>query len=121
VRDCYADGIFRIGNCAGEAHPIVAEGISMAMQSAALLVRQMIARQDDVAAGRGIDEIGNAYAAEWKNLFAARIRAASWFARLAMSPTAAELILPVLKQIPQLLTVGALLSGKVKPAQAEIQ
>ena len=35
IRDRYADGIFRIGNCAGEAHPIVAEGISMAMQSAA--------------------------------------------------------------------------------------
>jgi flavin-dependent dehydrogenase len=120
MRDCYADGIFRVGNCAGEAHPVVAEGISMAMQSAALLARQMIARQDDVAAGRGIDAIGNAYTAEWRNLFAARIRAASWFARLAMSPTAAELILPVLKHVPQLLTVGALLSGKVKQAHAEI-
>jgi flavin-dependent dehydrogenase len=120
MRDCYADGIFRIGNCAGEAHPVVAEGISMAMQSAALLARQMIARQDDVAAGRGIDGIGRAYTAEWKNLFAARIRAASWFARLAMSPAAAELILPVLKHLPQLLTFGALLSGKVKQAHAEI-
>jgi flavin-dependent dehydrogenase len=120
IRDCYADGIFRVGNCAGEAHPVVAEGISMAMQSAALLVRQMIARQDDIAAGRGIDEIGNTYTAEWKNLFAARIRAASWFARLAMSPTAAELSLPVLKHVPQLLTVGALLSGKVKQQLAGV-
>ena len=44
IRDRHADGMFRIGNCAGEAHPIVAEGISMAMQSAALLCRLLIAR-----------------------------------------------------------------------------
>ena len=31
------DGIFRIGNAAGEAHPIVGEGISMALQSAFVL------------------------------------------------------------------------------------
>ena len=37
IRTRYADGIFRVGNAAGEAHPIVAEGISMAMQSAWLL------------------------------------------------------------------------------------
>src|SRR5204862_6965987 len=32
------DGAFRIGNAAGEAHPIVGEGISMALQSAFVLV-----------------------------------------------------------------------------------
>ena len=31
------DGVFRIGNAAGEAHPIVGEGISMALQSAFVL------------------------------------------------------------------------------------
>jgi len=31
------DGVFRVGNAAGEAHPIVGEGISMALQSAFVL------------------------------------------------------------------------------------
>ena len=37
VRLGHGDGIFRIGNAAGEAHPIVGEGISMAIQSAFVL------------------------------------------------------------------------------------
>ena len=32
IRTRYGDGIFFVGNVAGEAHPIIAEGISMAMQ-----------------------------------------------------------------------------------------
>ena len=34
IRSCYASGIFRVGNAAGEARPAVAEGITMALQSA---------------------------------------------------------------------------------------
>src|SRR5207253_2767244 len=37
IRHCGLDGIFLVGNAAGEAHPVVAEGIGMAMQSAWLL------------------------------------------------------------------------------------
>src|SRR5205085_2799656 len=76
IRQRHADGLFRVGNCAGEAHPIVAEGISMAMQSAALLCRLLVARQDEVMAGRTA-AVGSRYAAEWDNLFAPRIRASS--------------------------------------------
>jgi flavin-dependent dehydrogenase len=108
----------RIGNCAGEAHPIVAEGISMAMQSAALLCRLLIPRRDDAVAGRTA-EIGNRYAAAWDRLFAPRIRASSLFATLAMSPVAASLALPLMKGFPGLLTMGAQLSGKTHPAYAE--
>ena len=39
----YADGIFFTGNIAGEAHPVIAEGISMAIQSSGLLARLLIA------------------------------------------------------------------------------
>ena len=38
------DERFRIGNAAGEAHPILGEGISMALQSAAMLCTHLIAR-----------------------------------------------------------------------------
>jgi flavin-dependent dehydrogenase len=116
VRDRYADGIFRAGNCAGEAHPIVAEGISMAMQSAALLCRLLIAGQ---AAGDELAEIGRRYAAEWDRVFAPRIRASSLFATLAMSPAAAGVGLPLMKGFPGLLTFGAHLSGKTNQAYAE--
>jgi flavin-dependent dehydrogenase len=118
VRERHADGLFRVGNCAGEAHPIVAEGISMAMQSAALMCRLLAAHQDDVMAGRGTAEIGAEYAAEWSRLFRPRVRASSLLARLAMSPAAATLALPLMKGFPGLLTVGAQLSGKTDQAYA---
>jgi flavin-dependent dehydrogenase len=116
IRDRYADGIFRVGNCAGEAHPIVAEGISMAMQSAALLCRLLLAGK---AAGRTRADIGSRYAAEWGQLFAPRIRASSLFATLAMSSAAAGLGLPLMKSFPGLLSLGAHLSGKTNQAYAE--
>jgi flavin-dependent dehydrogenase len=119
IRPRYADGMFRVGNCAGEAHPIVAEGISMAMQSSALLCRRMIAGHDDVVAGRGLAEMGDGYAAEWRRSFAARIHAASLFARIAMSPTATSLGLPVAQLFPKILSVGAYLSGKADQVVAE--
>ena len=40
-----ADGRFMIGNAAAEAHPIIGEGISMAMQSAWLLCARLIAAE----------------------------------------------------------------------------
>jgi flavin-dependent dehydrogenase len=116
IRDRYADGIFRVGNCAGEAHPIVAEGISMAMQSAALLCRLLIAGK---ATGRTHADIGSRYTAEWEELFAPRILASSLFATLAMSPSAAGLGLPLMKSFPSLLSLGAHLSGKTNQAYAE--
>ena len=117
IRDRHADGLFRIGNCAGEAHPIVAEGISMAMQSASVLCRHLIARREDAVAGRTA-EIGSRYTADWDSLFAPRIRASKLFATLAMSQIAAGLALPLMKSFPSLLTMGAQLSGKTNQAYA---
>jgi flavin-dependent dehydrogenase len=37
VRHPYREGIYAVGNAAGEVHPIVGQGISLALQSAALL------------------------------------------------------------------------------------
>jgi flavin-dependent dehydrogenase len=112
IRKRYSAGIFRIGNVAGEAHPIVAEGISMAMQSAWLLCRHLIADRDGVVSGRARAEVGRAYQAEWQRSFAGRIRVAAVFAHLVMRPNIAALWLPTLKRFPGLLTFGAQLSGK---------
>jgi len=113
IRRRYSNGIFRVGNLAGEAHPIVAEGISMAMQSAWLLGRRLIAAQDDVLAGRALAQAGAGYSAEWARWFAPRIRAAAVFAHLAVRPTFGTLLRPIVKGFPGLLTFGAQLSGKV--------
>jgi flavin-dependent dehydrogenase len=112
LRRRHADGLFLVGNAAGEAHPIVAEGISMALQSAGLLAHHLIAHQDDVPAGRGIDAVAAGYDADWRAGFTLRIRAAAAFAHLAMRPAAAGALLPVLKLFPPILTLGARWSGK---------
>lgn len=112
IRNRTVDGVFLVGNSAGEAHPIVAEGISMAMQSAGLLCSRMIAQQDNIVAGREITDTGREYSDEWQRSFAPRIYAARLFANVAVSRIAADLLQPVMKLFPGILTAGALLSGK---------
>lgn len=114
IREGYLQGIFLLGNAAGEAHPIVAEGISMAMQSAWLLCERLIGRQQEVLSGRAFATVGRDYSSAWHAAFAARIRLAALFAHLAMRPGAAALLLPVLKTFPEILTLGAKISGKAK-------
>ncbi len=113
-----SDGTFAIGNAAGEAHPILGEGMSMAIQSAWLLCDRLIARGDelrrhDLLAGRAIAEVGRDYAANWRRCFASRIRLAAVFAHLAMRPASGAL-LPLLQRWPGMLTAAARLGGKVR-------
>jgi len=100
IRSRHKDGLYFTGNIAGEAHPVIAEGISMAIQSSGLLARMLIA-------GRG-----EAYAGEWQRHFAPRIRAAALFAHLAMSDAGRLAGLAVLRAAPGLLDLGARISGK---------
>jgi flavin-dependent dehydrogenase len=109
IRPRYRDGVYFIGNAAGEAHPIIAEGISMAIQSAALLCRHLIANKDHEAAG-------SSYSADWASAFALRIQSAAVFAHLAMRPKANAIVRPLLKTFPGLLTLGARFAGKAKRA-----
>jgi menaquinone-9 beta-reductase len=109
IRLRYRDKVFFIGNAAGEAHPIIAEGISMAIQSAALLCRQLIARKD-------YDAAGEAYSSDWAGAFSLRIQSASVFAHLAMRPKANAIVRPLLRTFPSLLTLGARFAGKARRA-----
>lgn len=111
IRRPFSDGIFFAGNIAGEAHPIVAEGISMAMQSAWLLCRRLTESQSGLGP-RHLARAGSAYSRDWKRSFAPRIRAAATFAHIAMRPSAFVGALPILKSFPTILTWGAQLSGK---------
>ncbi|HYE91541.1 MAG TPA: hypothetical protein VEA38_11005, partial [Terriglobales bacterium] len=101
-RTLHRDGVFAAGNAAGEAHPLVAEGIAMAIQSGWLLARHL-ASATPLSAARG-------YARDWRRHFARRIRAAQLFESLAA--TAAPAFVGAVRLVPAALTWGAWASGK---------
>jgi flavin-dependent dehydrogenase len=112
IRSLHQDGIFRAGNAAGEAHPLIAEGITMAIQSGFLLAQGILAGGD--LSDRALADAGGAYERAWRRLFASRVRASIAFATLTMSPVAAGLSRGLLRRMPSALTLGALFSGKAR-------
>ena len=113
------DAAFRIGNAAGEAHPIIGEGMSMALQSAWLLCRRLIrARRAERTFHDPVWQraVHAQYASEWRQQFAPRLRLAAAFSHLAMRPTTSGALFAVLSRWPTLLTRGAAWGGKVKCA-----
>jgi flavin-dependent dehydrogenase len=111
IRVAYANGVFFTGNSAGEAHPIIAEGISMAIQSSWLLARALIATGPARPPG-AYHEIGAAYTRAWRNHFALRLRAAAFFAQCAMHGPTRYVSAALVSALPSILTLGARLSGK---------
>lgn len=111
IRACYAADIFRVGNVAGESHPIIAEGISMALQSGWLLASELAGVRTWDEAGR--EQAGQRYAAAWHKQFALRILTASALAGLASRPMTAGLMRRFVRTFPASLFFGARLSGKV--------
>jgi flavin-dependent dehydrogenase len=112
IRAGYDQGIFRVGNIAGESHPVIAEGISMALQSGWLLARELTAS----GKGReGRDAAGRRYERAWRRQFSARLRAAALIARIALGPGGGTAMRAVIKNFPAALTLGARLSGKTQP------
>lgn len=113
-----ADGQFAIGNAAGEAHPILGEGMSMAIQSAWLLSDQLIAHRAQATASAAMrsdwSSLGAGYTHAWRENFGPRLRFAAVCAHLAMRPQMAAPLLPLLQRWPGLLTSGARLAGKVR-------
>ena len=116
MRTLYGEGTFAVGNAAGEAHPLVAEGITMAIQSSWLLA-------DALAAQRGLGDAqlaaaGREYTRAWRSHFAGRIRAAGAFAALTMSPVTHAIAIETLRRLPAALTLGAAWSGKAQGLDA---
>ena len=110
------DALLRIGNAAGEAHPIIGEGISMALQSAALLCTRLLeagaapAVMDRAAQRR----IAARHALEWRRRFEPRLRLAATFAHAAMRPASAAVLVQLARRWPGLLTHGARWGGKTR-------
>src|SRR5262249_47562796 len=101
------DRVLRVGNAAGEAHPVVAEGISMALQGAWLLAERLTAPRR-----RPLSAIAADYAYAWRRAFRPRLLASTAVAHLAMHPAVVARAVPIIRRLPALLTWGARLSGK---------
>jgi flavin-dependent dehydrogenase len=110
IRACYADDLFRVGNLAGESHPIIAEGISMALQSGWLLASELTRAGASDLRARQI--AGQRYSIAWRKQFSTRIHAAAAFAQLAVRRESAPLMRTMVRTFPAILTLGAKLSGK---------
>lgn len=110
------DTVLRIGNAAAEAHPIIGEGMSMAMQSAWLLCTHLLAEGPRGSQAQATQQqIALRYAREWRRHFAWRLRFAAVFAHLAMRPRLVAPLLPLVN-IADVLSKGAKLSGKTRCA-----
>jgi flavin-dependent dehydrogenase len=103
ARPLYRDGVFAVGNAAGELHPIVGGGIASAIESATLLCSALL--QED-----SLERAANLYAAAWRRRFARRYRVSAFLAALAMRPGAQALAGALLGWSPSLLTLAARLS-----------
>lgn len=113
VRLKFKPGLFPIGNAAGEAHPVIAEGISIAMQSAWLFARQLIEWKQLGERNADLANVRRRYASQWRRAFRLRLFASSAIAWWAENRLTIAGSLPFIRIMPSLLTCGARLSGKV--------
>jgi flavin-dependent dehydrogenase len=112
-RQSHHPGIFLVGNAAGEAHPIIADGISIALQSAWLLSRRLL--KQATWEKTELQSVRESYEAAYRQQFGTRIYASMVFAQLAIRPWTAALLMPFFRVAPQLLGLGARLAGKTAP------
>lgn len=117
IRERYQDDVFRVGNLAGESHPIIAEGISMALQSGWMLAQQLSRSTSWGPPERAAT--ARRYSVAWQKQFSTRIRVASLLARLAIFPTTAAAMMAFVRVFPASLSVGAALSGKTRTLSGE--
>jgi flavin-dependent dehydrogenase len=108
------DAVLRLGNAAGEAHPLIGEGMTMALQSAWLLSHTLqLARSQPKASARSWQTpVAATYATQWARLLQPRLRTAALFAHLAMHRAAAPTLVALLQAQPKLLTRAARWAGK---------
>ncbi len=111
-----ASGTFRVGNAAGESHPLIGEGISMALQSSSLLAAVLLRQPPAAICGVRAIAQQRLYAHAWRRTFTRRLRLAALFAHVAMRPALAGPACRVLQHWPALLRGGARLTGKASSA-----
>jgi flavin-dependent dehydrogenase len=113
------DRLFSVGNAAGETHPLIGEGMSMALQSAFLLAGYLIKQPAGAINVTRALEIHQAYRSAWRTAFALRLRLAAIFAHIAMRPALSVPVTKLLGDWPQVLTAAAHLAGKARKPVAQ--
>ena len=106
-------GLFVLGNAAAEAHPVVGEGIALALQSAALLAPPLVRALREGYSPLAARAVAFNYAWRLRRLASVRVWTSARFAALAMHGSAARQAQALLSKAPALLTLAARLSGKL--------
>ena len=112
ARPLYRRGVFAVGNAAAEAHPVVGEGIAMALGSAALLCDALAPALGGDFSPEAERRVARQYSSAWRRRFALRVWASARLAQLAMLPSAAAWAERLLTPAPTLLTLAARFGGK---------
>jgi flavin-dependent dehydrogenase len=107
-------GVFRVGNAGGESHPLIGEGISMALQSAKILANELTQQPVCMIDERRAMLLQRCYTRAWKQHFMPRLRLAAIYAHVAMRPTLSTSVSGLLRRWPQLLTEAARFTGKAR-------
>lgn len=106
--------VFRVGNAAGESHPLIGEGIGMALQSANLLAGHLLEHRPAMLDPRRTRHVNDRYARAWRSSFTPRVRFAAAAAQATMQPGLATLSQALLRRWPALLTRAARWAGKTR-------
>jgi 2-polyprenyl-6-methoxyphenol hydroxylase-like FAD-dependent oxidoreductase len=105
------DGVFTVGNAHAEAHPIVGEGIAMAVESACLLNDRLVAA-GATADRAALERTARDYERDHRALFRRRMLAASAYAGVASRPAAAAALVALFAKLPALFSFCARWAGK---------
>jgi 2-polyprenyl-6-methoxyphenol hydroxylase-like FAD-dependent oxidoreductase len=114
IRVDRCDQAFRVGNAAGESHPLIGEGIGMALQSAHMLAGHLRDQRPAALDSKRTRQLNARYAREWRAAFAPRVRFAAAAAHAAMQPQFASLSHALVRRWPALLTRAARWAGKTR-------
>jgi 2-polyprenyl-6-methoxyphenol hydroxylase-like FAD-dependent oxidoreductase len=120
IRMDESPGICRVGNAAGESHPLVGEGMTMALQSSCMLVDSLLTHADRTGEVQPLKLAHRAYAHAWRSAFASRLRFASLYAQIAMRSPLALSAAYALRRWPALLTTAARFAGKARPPMLQV-
>ena len=109
-------GIFAVGNAAGETHPLIGEGITMALQSSRLLADALLMHVARSVSAASLSATHRSYASAWRKAFLPRLRLAAVYAQVAMHAPLAGTATAGLRAWPALLTSAARMAGKARRA-----
>jgi len=112
IHRAVSNGPLCVGNAAGETHPLIGEGISMALQSSFLLAEELRALTPARIDADLRQAIAHRYGKAWRAAFERRLRFAEVFAQLAMRPALSRPVAAILRHWPGVLTDAARWAGK---------